>query len=90
MSTGGGSTDSQVKYRHWIWVGLQPQAEAAAAGSAPEEALQALGTHLAEVSGLGTGGRLKRHWGDEKAPAPPASAADTSRISTVSDQKANG
>ena len=28
--------------------GLQPQAEAAAAGSAPKEALQALGTHLAE------------------------------------------
>ena len=53
MSTGGGSTDSQVKYRHWIWVGLQPQAEAAAAGSAPEEALQALGTDLAEGNGLG-------------------------------------
>ena len=33
--------------------GLQPQAEAATAGSAPEEALQALGTHMAEGDGLG-------------------------------------
>ena len=32
--------------------GLQPQTEAAATGSAPEEALQALGTHLAEGSWL--------------------------------------
>ena len=34
--------------------GLQPQAEAAPAGAAPEEALQALGTDLAEGDGLGT------------------------------------
>ena len=34
--------------------GLQPQAEAAAARSAPKEALQALGTYLAEGSGLGS------------------------------------
>ena len=34
--------------------GLQPQAEAVAAGATPEEALQALGTHLEEGSGLGT------------------------------------
>ena len=33
--------------------GLQPQAEEAAAGAAPEKALQALGAHLAEESGLG-------------------------------------
>jgi hypothetical protein len=33
--------------------GLQPQAEAAPTGAAPKEALQALGTHLAEGSGLG-------------------------------------
>ena len=33
--------------------GLQSQAETAAAGSAPKEAVQALGTHLAEKSGLG-------------------------------------
>ena len=33
--------------------GLQPQAEAAAAGSAPKKAVQALGTHLAEGRGLG-------------------------------------
>ena len=32
--------------------GLQPQAEAAAAWEAPEEALQALGVDLAEGSGL--------------------------------------
>ena len=34
--------------------GLQPQAEAAAAGLAPREAVQALGTDLAEGSGLGS------------------------------------
>ena len=34
--------------------GLQPQAEAAPAGAAPKEALQALGTELAKGSGLGT------------------------------------
>ena len=34
--------------------GLQPQAEAAATGSAPREAVQALGTDLAEGSGLGS------------------------------------
>ena len=34
--------------------GLQPQAEAAATGGAPNEELQALGTHLAEANGLGT------------------------------------
>ena len=33
--------------------GLQPQAEAAPAVTAPKEAVQALGTHLAEGSGLG-------------------------------------
>ena len=33
--------------------GLQPQAETTAARAAPEEALQALGTHLAEGDGLG-------------------------------------
>ena len=33
--------------------GLQPQATATAAGSAPEEALQALSTDLAEGNGLG-------------------------------------
>ena len=32
--------------------GLQPQAKAAAAGAAPEEAMQAVGTDLAEGSGL--------------------------------------
>ena len=32
--------------------GLQPQAEAAAIGSSPREAVQALGTDLAEGSGL--------------------------------------
>lgn len=34
--------------------GLQPQAEAAATGSAPRKAVQALGTDLAEGSGLGS------------------------------------
>ena len=34
--------------------GLQPQAEAASTGSAPEEALQALGTDVAEASELCT------------------------------------
>ena len=34
--------------------GLQPQTEAAAAGAAPKEALQALGADLAEGSGVGT------------------------------------
>ena len=34
--------------------GLQPQTEAAAAGAAPEEALQALGYYVAEGSGLGS------------------------------------
>ena len=34
--------------------GLQPQAEATAAGAAPEEALQALGTDVAEGRGLGS------------------------------------
>ena len=34
--------------------GLQPQAEAAAAGSAPKEALQALGADMAEGNGLGS------------------------------------
>ena len=34
--------------------GLQPQAEAAAAGSALKKAVQALGTHLAEGRGLGS------------------------------------
>ena len=33
--------------------GLQPQAEAAAAEATPKEALQALGTDVAEASGLG-------------------------------------
>ena len=33
-------------------VDQSPQAEAAPAGAAPKEALQALGTHLAEGSGL--------------------------------------
>ena len=33
---------------------LQSQAEAAAARAAPKEALQALGTDLAEASGLGS------------------------------------
>jgi len=33
---------------------LQPQAEAAAARGAPKEALQALGSDLAEASGVGT------------------------------------
>ena len=33
---------------------LQPQAEAASTGAAPKEALQALGTDVAEASGLGT------------------------------------
>ena len=33
--------------------GLQPQAEAAATRTAPKKAVQALGTHLAEGSGLG-------------------------------------
>jgi len=54
MSTGGGSPDSQVKYRLWIWGVLQPQAEAAAAGAAPKEAVQALGADPAEGSGLGS------------------------------------
>ena len=34
--------------------GLQPQAEAAAARTAPKEAVQALGTHLAKGDGLGS------------------------------------
>ena len=34
--------------------GLQPQTEAAAAGAAPEEALQALGADVEEGSWLGT------------------------------------
>ena len=34
--------------------GLQPQAEAASTGPAPREAVQALGTDLAEGSGLGS------------------------------------
>ena len=34
--------------------GLQPQAEATAAGRAPKEALQALGADVAEGSGLGS------------------------------------
>ena len=34
--------------------GLQPQAEAAPARAAPKEAMQALGTDMAEGSGLGT------------------------------------
>ena len=33
---------------------LQPQTEAVATGSAPKEAVQALGTDLAEASGLGS------------------------------------
>ena len=40
--------------------GLQPQAEAAAARAAPKDALQALGTHLAKGSWLGTRSGLKR------------------------------
>jgi len=39
-----------VKYRHWIWVGLQPQAEAAAAMAASKEALQVLGTKVAKAN----------------------------------------
>ena len=39
----------------------QPQAEAAAAGAAPKDALQALGCDLAKGSRLGTTGRLVRH-----------------------------
>ena len=34
--------------------GLQPQAEAVAARTAPEEEVQAMGTYLAEGSGLGS------------------------------------
>ena len=34
--------------------GLQPQAESASTGSAPQEALQALGADVAEGDGLGT------------------------------------
>ena len=34
--------------------GLQPQVEAASTGSAPQEALQALGADVAEGDGLGT------------------------------------
>ena len=35
-------------------VGLQPQAEAASARTAHEEAMQVLGSYLAEGDGLGT------------------------------------
>ena len=53
---------------HCLWRGrslphhpwLQHQAEAAAAGTSPEKEMQALGTHLAEGDGMGTGG-LKLH-----------------------------
>ena len=41
-------------------VGLQPQTAAVTARRAPEEEVQALGTDLAEGSGLGTGGRVMR------------------------------
>ena len=34
--------------------GLQPQAEAAAAGAAPEEEVQAMGSDVAEGDGLGS------------------------------------
>ncbi len=33
---------------------MQPQAETTATGAAPEEAMQALGTEMAEGSGLGS------------------------------------
>ena len=40
--------------------GLQPQAEAAAAGTAPKEAVQALGSYVAEGDGLGSRSGLGR------------------------------
>ena len=42
--------------------GLQPQAEADAARAEPKEAMQALGTHLAKGSGLGTQSWLKQSY----------------------------
>ena len=39
--------------------GLQPQAEAAPAGTAPKEAVQALGAYLSEGNGLGSRGGMK-------------------------------